>query len=405
MYPRATETTSPRKPTLSTSWSRITSMAAMTILVGDVREKRHLARALHGDGDLILMAPTRARDPARADLAPLRDVAAKLVVVLVVDLFDLLFAEVAALPPDRAGGGRRPPTAALLLRLWWHAVAFLLLKRNIVVGRGSGAGLHEVRLVCGHVRRRDVLGLSLAVAASAQELDRLGDDLDGLALRAVLRLPLTPVQPSIYSDRPALREVLRAAFPLVAPDRDVEVIRLVAPFPGGRVLLARVHGQAELADRRSARGVPELGVLGEVPDQYDSIDVCHGSFSFLSRTLVPMLPGRGDSLSPGPDNGPPDGHVPQGAVRDLEHARDLRERFRIRVELKDVVVRLALVLDLVGKLAPAPGLVPKPAPAALLDQLARAREDLVLALLRELRIEHEHDLVCVHGSRTLLPSV
>src|SRR6266550_110086 len=128
-------------------------------------------------------------------------------------------------------------------------------------------------------------------------------------------------------------------------------------------------------------------------------------FSFLSRTFVRMLPGGRDSFLFGSSHRTTDSHVPYGAVRDLEHAGDLLERRRVGVELKDVVVGLALVVDLVRELPPPPRLVPDPAPTTLLDQLARAREDLVLALLGELGIEQQHDFVCVHSSRILLPSV
>src|SRR5581483_10571930 len=65
------------------------------------------------------------------------------------------------------------------------------------------------------------------------ELDAVGDDLDGLALAAaVLRLPLAPLEAAVDRDRPALREVLRAALGLVAEDGDAEVVRLVRPLPG-----------------------------------------------------------------------------------------------------------------------------------------------------------------------------
>ena len=62
----------------------------------DVGQERHLARALDRDGDLALVAPAGAGDAALADLALLRDVAAELVDVLVVDLLDLVLAEEAA---------------------------------------------------------------------------------------------------------------------------------------------------------------------------------------------------------------------------------------------------------------------------------------------------------------------
>src|SRR6185312_16373217 len=70
-------------------------------LPGDVGEKCHLTRTLDRDRDLLLVAPARSRDAPGTDLALLGYVATQLVVVLVVDLFDLLLAEVTALPPER----------------------------------------------------------------------------------------------------------------------------------------------------------------------------------------------------------------------------------------------------------------------------------------------------------------
>src|ERR671930_1909350 len=122
--------------------------------------------------------------------------------------------------------------------------------------------------------------------------DAVGDDLDGLPLRAVLGLPLAPVEPAVDADGAALGEELRAALALVAPDRDVEVVRLVPPFARGLVLLARVHGDAELADRGAARGVPQLGILREISDEDDSVDVRHAvPFSLAD------VPGRAYSAS------------------------------------------------------------------------------------------------------------
>src|SRR2546423_1866455 len=57
-----------------------------------------------------------------------------------------------------------------------------------------------------------------------------------------------------------------------------------------------------------------------------------------------------------------------------------------------------------GSPRPAPGLVALPAAVAL-DGLADARDDLVLALLRELRVEHQQDLVVGHAPESSLPSV
>src|SRR5207249_1382032 len=105
-YPRATLTTSPRRPTLSMSLRRMTSIQWPSATFGDVRQQGHLACALDCDRDLTLVPSARAGDPAGADLAPLGDVPAQLVDVLVVDLVDLVLTEEAGLPPDRAGLAR-----------------------------------------------------------------------------------------------------------------------------------------------------------------------------------------------------------------------------------------------------------------------------------------------------------
>src|ERR1044071_1666734 len=128
--------------------------------------------------------------------------------------------------------------------------------------------------VCGDVGLRDVGLAALAVASAAEELDRVGDDLDRLALRAVLRLVLAPVQATVDGHRPSLGEVLRAALALVAPDRDVEVVGLLAPLAGGGVLAARVDGETQAAHGRPARGMAELGVARQVSDEDDAVDAC-----------------------------------------------------------------------------------------------------------------------------------
>src|SRR5437588_302676 len=71
--------------------------------VRDVGQQRHLTCTLDRDRDLALVPPARAGDAPRADLALLRDVAPQLVRVLVVDLGDLLLAEVTAALADRPG--------------------------------------------------------------------------------------------------------------------------------------------------------------------------------------------------------------------------------------------------------------------------------------------------------------
>src|SRR5579884_398661 len=145
-----------------------------------------------------------------------------------------------------------------------------LLERDVVVGRSR-----EVGALLRRAGRHELVAAALAVAAAAEELDALGDDLDGLALRAVLSLPLAPVEATVDRDRAALAQVLRAVLGLVAENRDPEEVRLVDPV-ARLVSPPPVDRDAEIADGRAAGRVPQLGIPRQVPDQHDAVDVrCH----------------------------------------------------------------------------------------------------------------------------------
>src|SRR3954447_19723459 len=81
---------------------------------------------------------------------------------------------------------------------------------------------------------------TLPGAARAQELDGVGDDLDRLALGAVLRLPLAPLEAAVDRDAAALGQVVGAVLALRAPHLDVEVVRLLDPLAAGLILVATV---------------------------------------------------------------------------------------------------------------------------------------------------------------------
>src|SRR6478609_9908553 len=144
-----------------------------------------------------------------------------------------------------------------------------LLERDVVVGRSREVGALLLRRARGHE-----LVAAVAVAAATEELDGVGDDLYGLPLaRAVGRVPLAPVEPAVDADRAAFRAVLRAALGLVAEDGDVEVVRLVDP--GSRLVPpAAVHCHPHAANRCTAGGMPQLGVLRQVAYENDAVDVC-----------------------------------------------------------------------------------------------------------------------------------
>src|SRR6476619_295692 len=98
------------------------------------------------------------------------------------------------------------------------AVRHVELEWNVVVGADRGAG-------------RPVLGLVVGCELwSSEELDGVGDDLDGLALGPVWGLPFAPVQASVDGDAPAVGEVARGVLALRSEDGDVEVVGLGSPF-------------------------------------------------------------------------------------------------------------------------------------------------------------------------------
>src|SRR6478672_1519562 len=159
------------------------------------------------------------------------------------------------------------------------------LERDVVVPDATtGRRRREV----GGVRRnvalgRETVAVAAAVTTAAEELNGVGDDLDGLALAgAVRRIPLAPVEAAVDCDAAALLEVLGAVLALRAPDGHVEVVGLVDPLARS-VLAAGVDGDPQLADGGSARGGAQLRILREVPRDEDSVDVrCGHWYSSLT---------------------------------------------------------------------------------------------------------------------------
>src|SRR4051795_8259886 len=149
-------------------------------------------------------------------------------------------------------------------------------ERNVVVPCAPRRCTGEIGRVGRNVGlRRETAAVATVLAAAvagAQELDRVGNDIDRLPLVALLVLPLAPVETPVDRDRAALREVLRAVLALGAPDRDVEVVRLLAPVARG-VLAPRVGRDPQAADGGSALGAAQLGIAREVAREDDPVDV------------------------------------------------------------------------------------------------------------------------------------
>src|SRR4051795_12362016 len=99
------------------------------------------------------------------------------------------------------------------------------------------------------------------------------------------------------------------------------------------------------------------------------------------------------------------GQVAQHGVLDLEDAGHLLERRRLRVEDDEVVDALLLVRNRIREAPPAPGVVAVPRPAALLDEVAGAGDDVVLAGLGLLGVQHQQNFVSRHAPMSSLPMV
>ena len=149
----------------------------------------------------------------------------------------------------------------------------------------------------------------------------------------------------------------------------------------------------------------QLGVASQVADEHDAVDVSPCGYSSSAGTdsispassLVPAppRPARADGHRPAALD-PTCRQVAHDAVVDLEHARDLVQRVGLAGDVEQVVDAVGLLVDLVGEPAAPPGVVAVPGAAALLGELADARDDLRLPLLGELGVQHEQNLVVVH---------
>ena len=84
------------------------------------------------------------------------------------------------------------------------------LERDVVVLAAAEVGVCATRRARGDELVAAATAAEVAaLAAPAEELDRVCDHLDRLALRAVLRFPLAPLEAAVDADGPSLREVLR----------------------------------------------------------------------------------------------------------------------------------------------------------------------------------------------------
>src|SRR3954465_5659628 len=149
---------SPGAPRLVTSWVRMSFIRTSLAAGRGVGQQSHLAGVLDGLGDETLLLDGDTRDPARADLAAVRDELAQKRGVLVIDFGDL-------------GRGER---VALLLRLpdYWLCHVAPELDADVcleggLVGR-AGVAAPGVRPTLCRRRRRPRVALRPAASAAAR---------------------------------------------------------------------------------------------------------------------------------------------------------------------------------------------------------------------------------------------
>src|SRR4029078_9198360 len=229
MTPRATFTTSPRRPTCSTSFRRMTSISTCCPRTGGAPSHAPASRAPRsapGGGDTRRSCGGSGSCPSPRCSAgarcsscsrPARSCPCR------------SSSSCAGLPPAPVGAACAIPAAA------FPSVPSGLfapsLERDVVVG----AGRVEVRLVRGHVARGDVLALRAGLALAALRVEELHlerDDLDLGALRPVLGLPGGPVEPPVDADAASLGEVHAEHLGLVSEHLHVEEVPLAHPAGG-----------------------------------------------------------------------------------------------------------------------------------------------------------------------------
>ena len=90
------------------------------------------------------------------------------------------------------------------------------------------------------------------------------------AFLSVFGLPTALLEPAIDNDAVALAKILPAMFRLFPEHHDVDETDLFLEFIP--LLKPTARRQAKAGNRRSAGGLAQLGVAGQIPDQDDFIE-------------------------------------------------------------------------------------------------------------------------------------
>ena len=353
--------------------------------VGDVGQQGDLTSPLDGLRQLALMHGAGAGGSAGQNLGTLRDEAAQLGGVLIINVLALLGAELAdlaALAPRRAGrpgftiksheissfipvsGGRfsRPSNSKRQLSV---LLADLGEVRPSPKTGGRGPAVAGGRTVGG---RRPVRGAAViaAVPFGVPEVDVVGHDLGAAALAAVPVGPVADLQAALHHGHAALGEVFADEFRSAAPGHHVDEIRLLLAALGLEVPVA---GDGEGCDGGAALGAAQFGVTGQTAHENDLVQ--HPGSSLLALA---------------DDQGTHD------AVGDTENAVQLLGEGRFAGEAHQHVVAVVFVVDGIGETPGAP-LLHLDGGAVLLSQGLELRNQSGDVLLPLCRVDDIHDLV------------
>src|SRR5690606_11025570 len=119
-------------------------------------------------------------------------------------------------------------------------------------------------------------GATAATAAAAQHLHFAGHHLGGVAIIALLVLPLARLQATLDVDLRTLAQVFGRDLAEAVPHDHGVPLGLLLLFAGGLVRPALAGGDADVGDGGAARGGAGFRILPQVADENDLVDAaCH----------------------------------------------------------------------------------------------------------------------------------
>ena len=363
-----------------------------------VRQESHLAGALDGVGDVMLMLRASASDATGLDLATVGHVLTEKLSVLIVDELSVLLAELAVLTTRLTC---RKIISHVKIPFVWQLrrtkaashskIGEQPLERDVlIVDVDRGRRSHRCgRTCCGRRSCGGVTALIVATLATtgAHKLDLIDDDLK-LAPALAVALPRAVAQLALDRDLVSLCQETAHGLGAGAEHGAVDKVGIVLPLASLRVAATIVHGDAKGQNLSSAGGGAQLGIAGEVTGDVHSIDA-HNSLLPLgaqaqSKTTVLLLVVATDD------------HVADHSVGDAQDAIKLGDLGRICVEVDEGVVTIGEVVDLVGELALAPLVNGVDLASALSDRGIDTLHNSETSLGVERRVNKEQQFISLH---------